>query len=239
MRLRFQNQPLNDVSLSLSCTDELPITLDLAFEIGKYVEKDALLTKSDNLFRAPGLSNEAGLISLDPSTLPGFRLILHNGINIYIQSDVIRVVWASSSGSQYPHFEALLEAAEFVQRTFEHITGDRRKHIVTNVSYTNNIVLKDGESIFDFLNHDFFCPQVEGLPLTSQYSWRGENCDLRISLDRMADSNGYVLATAGGIRVEETSEFWDNGSILNKELNVLFNKLITDEAKKQWQLEKN
>ena len=124
---------------------------------------------------------------------------------------------------------------QFFQETFEKVTGEKRKHIVINLCYVNKIEIPSGTSIFSKINRSYFPDSIEEEPLLSQYSWRGQNCDLRISLNVLQEPSSYVLTTAAGLIVDETSDYQENAWILNKELNVLFNNLITEELSLEWE----
>lgn len=237
VRLRFSNQPLNEVILSLSSKDQLPISVDFAYDMGRTAEPEGVISRTERLYQAPGIATAGAVFATEPSIMGSFALSFKEGVQIQVQSDLTRVSWSSTSGLVYPHFEALVNSAETFQAVFEKVVGARRKFIVVNLNYSNSFRLDNDVTLVDYIERKFLPESIVEQPLISLYSWRTERCDMRIQITVEPKSREVTLLTAAGLMVDETDEFKDNAWILNKELNVLFNELITERAKTEWRLE--
>jgi hypothetical protein len=231
--LKFGNQPLHKVSLTLGCgastERQIPISVDIIFEFGKLAEANGLyITSIDSEDRD----------SFGSSEHPGFKLIHPNGVSLDVRSDVLVSRWSSSSGIRYPHFEGLMDAVRQFQKFHLEILGSLREFEDVSLSYTNYLQNQPGKGLFYYFKRKFFSEGIEAEPELCRYVWKSEHCTLGIQAETLEPDKAYTLTTIGVIEGQQSSDFEERGMVLNEELTRLFSNMLTEEAMKEWELQK-
>jgi uncharacterized protein (TIGR04255 family) len=236
MRLRFLNQPLNEVALNHSCAETVDFSPDIVYEIAKIADTEGWrIEKSDVTYISPGLPIEAVSIRA-----PQFKLVDPSGVSIVFQSNLVRVQWSKASGQPYPHFESLVKAASLAQSWYKAVAGEFRPVSVVNVVYTNYIEVTHEAEFRDLISPGFVPKIKEGMLRDFSLGWSEEQIDLRIQIMQVEPTaqhtKTYILSTVAGTNLE-SSDSESSSLKLNLKLNAMFGELITDKARLDWKQE--
>ncbi len=249
IQLNFGNLPL--VEAVVRATFAKPIKLTFSKINAVHAElKDSfpVLTEPQHHDAAPGVTEKVGF---GPGHITGVVFDAHkDGLAATFQSHVAVLRWVrqfTSDPSKYPRFAAMRDAiwqvTEAVKAAYE---LDSLPITVVNMSYVNFIPVTDFSKVlvhyFSPLVHVRATENAEEIRKV-ELSWRENGIDLRFRLEKISatlgdnTTDGCRLTTVAGIYVPEP-----NGDAKEKledahaRLQVFFRDVISDRAKKEWQL---
>ena len=242
VRLRFRNQPLSEVGLTVTFSEKLGLTPGFIFELGKAAEElDLVLGSTDTVIHTPGRAGGQGSVEIDLLKISGLQLRASNGVGTVVQQSLFRAHWNGASGYEYPRFEALLDSIEQVFKLILNISGIELHAEVVNLTYHNVLEIPEGLGIYDYFKKDLLGSAISDNPINFDLLWKDERTDIRLNfVQRFGESETkkeYEFVTIAGIRIEGSETYQDLAKQLNLTLNALFNKLITERTKQEWQLE--
>lgn len=248
LRLDFGNLPLVEAAARASFDARLPLRFEVINKVHRRLEaKFPHLSEPGRLEVAPGVSQTVEL-----GQMPGVVYTGNSkGLTITAQGQVIVARWlkeVTGQGPEYPRYielrGALWDAVEAFRDAFD---DSAPSIVVVNLSYVNFLGVSDFGSVLQ----DYFSP-VAQLTATSEAeaihkveaSWRGaDSIDLRFKLELVSATlpeqqklEGYQLTTAAGLRLSEPADPTDKLDEVHGRLQRFFHDLISDRAKREWQL---
>lgn len=253
LRLDFGNLPLVEAALRASFSQPLILTYNMVNAIHSSIKNEfPALSEPKHFEHRPGLPDS---IELGPGQLPGALFCGNQGISISLQNQVVVVRWTrylSATESSYPRYATLRKVLE------NSLAALRRHHgavaasdgypeiSVINMSYVNFIRVPHSEPILK----RYFSPEARlqcatDAPMLHQIeaSWRTEaEHDLRFRLHRIsvkvddAEVEGFELTTVSGRKVAVPKKALDDLDDVHDQLQHFFLKLISEEARDEWQL---
>jgi uncharacterized protein (TIGR04255 family) len=212
---------------------------------GSFVE----LSEPERHEVAPGV---AGTVEFRPGHLTGVVYGGHeDGLRATVQSRVAVIRWQkqfTKHPQEYPRFATMQAALWQVIEAVETVYELKPLPIaVVNMSYVNFLPVTDFASVLtDYFSKSVHVQATENAELIRkvELSWRNAGIDLRFCLEKLTavideDSmDGCRLTTVAGVTVPEP----DGDPKVKLEevharLQVFFRDVISDRAKKEWQLQ--
>lgn len=243
--LEFTKLPLVEVAIRLTAARPLP--LDLASAVQLHLEMKERFPRIEDPLEAEQAPGRAAMIELQAGRLLGARYRDHaQGFSVGVQPSLVLIRWLQSPGrATYPRFPAFSDALWFALEKLRAVFRDVRFD-VANMSYTN-FVQTNAATVSEFLDR-YFVPSVRPAIMepSNQFhglniSWRSaEDIDLRLVIERgqaqltPVTSEGYKITTVAGIRFEEVDVPSDPVARLHDRLQILFESILSEAAKKEW-----
>ena len=207
------------------------------------------LAELEGLGVPPGLT---GGVGFHVPKLPGAMYVgITSGVSIALQSQLLAARWRKqvvAKAPPYPRFPFLQEALWKAVAALKRLRPGQETPIrVVNMAYVNLIQPKEPRTVLQ----DYFADQVQlqvverADPLHEMaISWReGDAIDLRFNLQAATAQlgnekhSGYRLATVAGFRLGPDDEPERALSLIHARLQRFFHDLISDRAKREWELE--
>jgi len=229
----------------MTCEDGFSLAADFLIELAKSAQEDSrivLITGSEQIYPAPGIQTHYIPINrsqLGSPQLDGIKIMLKSGVQVYVQSDLLRATWAAGSGQPYPRFEALQDGIGTVQEIFKAITGTIRSSVVANLSYVNLISLEESESVLTYFNSDYLPAALRSIEFFTSFemAWPNGGTDFRIAINREQSTRNIVFNSIAGMFIQDPITFFEASDSLNQKLVHLFNGMLTDVARLKWEQE--
>jgi uncharacterized protein (TIGR04255 family) len=251
LRLVFHNLPLVEAAVRASFNGPKPLTYSLvnlvADELGQSFPR---LEEPKQLEVAPGAGETQ--FAIGPGYLPGAVYTGHkDGLSVSVQPQVIVARWVKHPGlktPEYPHYHALRDALWTAVEAFRRGCGDDYPGIaVVNMSYVNFVQSPDPAG---FLK-TYFLPDAQLRTMDKAQQVRkleagwseGDDLDVRFAVEqaaaKLSDSvtPGYRVTTAAGLRLGESVDAKSGLETVHDRLQEFFLKLISPQARKEWELE--
>ncbi len=243
--LEFTKLPLVEAAIRLTAARPLP--LDLASAVQLHLAMKERFPRIEDPLEAEHAPGRAAMIELQAGRLLGarYRDPAH-GLSVGVQPSLVSVRWLQSPGGTvtYPRFEALSDALWFALEKLRTVFRDVRFD-VANMSYTN-FVHTNAATVSEFLDRYFIAnvrPAI--MEPTNQFhglniSWRSaEDIDLRLVIERgeaqlTVRSEGYKITTVAGIRFDEADRPVESVKTIHDRLQVLFESILSESAKREW-----
>ena len=248
--LNFGNLPLVEAVVRVSLRNPVALSYTYVNKIADQLGKSfPVLTEANQVEVAPGIT---GQVQFGPGILPGavYKSADH-ALLVSVQPQVIVARWLKRLGAPdrpYPRFRALCKALWDVTESFRLAVGDDfPESAVVNMSYVNFLPSADHREILK----KYFSERAqlgamrdahEVLKLEASWSPR-KQLDIRFALERATSlltdeaEEGYRLTTAAGIRLSESLDEKSALESVHESLQEFFLELISEQAKKEWQLE--
>ncbi len=250
IRLDFANLPLVEVCARVSF--ESPVTLTYATVNGVYDRLRSsfpALTEPTRFEAPPGIEDAA--LAVGPGKITGAVYTGHSqGLNITLQGQVIVARWVKRVGdevSEYPRFPVLSQALWDALQAFREVAaGQVSRIVVANMSYVNFLRIRHSAPVLSRYFSDL--AQVRATQNAkeihkTEVAWsESDGVDLRYRLEqvtaKVADEkvDGYRLTTAAGTRLDTGADVTRTLDVVHNRLQLFFRDLISDEARKEWQL---
>lgn len=238
-RLQFDNLPLTEVALRLS----FEVAQAVDFKVAKQLLEE--LDGFNDIDLPPDFDVPPGIAAtweVGPTTPCAFRLSGHKqGINLTIQRQMIAARWEAKSGAKYPKYPALRVAISDLLIAVRKLGLDAPVAVV-NMVYINFIPTAVVGDAFlrKYFSDRAQCGLFKGSTKIQQYTaaWRASSTiDLRVDLRHATrnKSEGQRLLTAGGSRIQPEDDPLHHLDEVHGALRDCFNKLVSDEAKVDWE----
>lgn len=238
--LEFRNLPLIEVSARLVWSTPACPKLDLA-TVCELAPKfpDYRVSSSGTLEPTPGGGVE---FQLSPGDLASVTFDDAAGLEIFLQSTMLRATWHRNANNSYPRFSRVVEAIEsFLERTtFRDSFG------IANFGYTNQVDL-DGEAArhpLEAVLQERYWPSVletEECLREVNYAWEtASGIERRLLFARVRprtpceNPKSYVLGTVAGRRLSPEATAASALGVLHDDLQNLFEDVLTDRVKREW-----
>jgi len=251
--LNFGNLPLIEAAVRASFSSPAAITYALINSVHDRIRPSfPALTEPQQLEIAPGTT--ASPVEFGPAYLPGAVYAGHtSGVTVHIQSQVVVARWSARPGvsePKYPRYRELRDSLWTAVEAIRNACVDEFPGVsVVNMSYVNFIRARDPAAILKtYFSNDM---QVRALDKAGQIrkleaAWsQGDELDVRFSLEQGAAKfpdrveQGYRLTTAAGLRLGESVDAKTGLERVHSALQQFFLTLISDHAKKEWQLQEH
>ena len=246
----FGNLPLVEAAVRASFTEPLELKFSAITEVHKGL-KNAFpqITQPEVYEAAPGVTEE---VAIRPGLITGVVFAGNpDGLRSTLQSRVAVVRWLKqfvTGAPEYPRFEVLRDALWQVVEAVKAAYGLVSLPIaVVNMSYVNLIQVTDFSSVLS----QYFSSEVQVQATDNaeeirkvEVAWRENGIDLRFHLEKVSATlgedtvDGCRLTTVAGMHVplpdgDEKKTLED----VHTRLQVFFRKVISDQAKQEWQFE--
>lgn len=249
LRLEFGNLPLVEAAVRATLADDLPLRFGTIFEAhDRLRDRFPKLTEPERHEVPPGVSE---MVQLRPGIITGVVLADEtNGMFATVQSRVVVVRWLKRLGTdapKYPRFPALRDALWQVLDVFKQVSELESLPVaVVNMSYTNFIDVSDPSTAME----RYFSKKVQmELAMDAErvhqveLSWRKDDVDLRFRLQLVEaeldgqKKEGLKLTTIAGSSLGAgDGNPRDTLESVHQRLQYLFRDLLSDHAKREWQL---
>jgi len=249
LRLDFGNLPLVEVALRASFSQPLELTFSRINEIfAKLKDIFPHVTEPQTIEAAPGVSSE---MAIGPGRITGVAFSGDpSGRSVTLQSHVAVVRWLKQfigNPPEYPRFPVMRDALWSVIGAAQDAYRLEAIPIpVVNMSYVNFIQVTDYSRVLE----DYFSPLVRVGALARadevrkvDLAWREADLDLRFRLEKVQATlgketlDGCRLTTVAGTHVPaDGGDARESLDLVHNRLQVFFRDVISDQAKKEWDL---
>lgn len=250
IRLKFGNLPLVEAAVRASFAQPVELKFSAITDVHNRL-KNAFpqITESKGYEPAPGITEK---VEFGPGHIPGVVFAGNSdGLLSTFQTRLAVVRWLKqfmTGAPDYPKFEVLRDALwQVVDAVKAAYRLDSLPIAVVNMSYVNLIQVTD----FSRVLSQYFSSEVQVQATDNaeeirklEVSWRENGIDLRFHLEKVSATlgedtvDGCRLTTVAGMHVplpggDERKTLED----VHTRLQVFFCKVISDQAKQEWQLE--
>lgn len=253
LRLDFGNLPLVEAVLRVTLVRPLDLTFQRIIELHKRLRDGFPSIGELNEYElAPGATMEP--IRLAPNVIAGVVYFGGaEGVRLTVQRHVLVLRWLKLAGEQspkYPRYPHMRSAVWGCFSAVDDVFGGGLRIAAVNMSYVNFVQAASGDDILDYFSNEVHVQALFGAkPIRLiELSWRNDQgFDTRFRLQgvraQAADgdqpTDGYHLTTVVGSPVaggdmRAGTQLLDT---VHGHLQSLFLRVLSDRARKEWQLE--
>lgn len=250
--LDFDNLPLFEAAVRASFNSSMPLSYSLVNSIHAALKPSfPALSEAHQHEIAPGVGEMH--VEISTGSLPGAVYTGHElGLSVHVQPQVIVARWSKRPGFKdvaYPRYQALRDSLWNAVEAFEQACGDDFPGIaVVNMSYVNFIPTSDPTDVLTrYFSKDARLNLMDGSRKIGKLeaAWSEEDeIDVRFVIEQAAAklpegvTQGYRLTTAGGLRLGQSPKAKSGLQKVHDRLQEFFLQLISDEAQREWGLQR-
>jgi len=239
--------PLVEAALRTSFRSQVPLRFAILNDVcAELTHEFPSLEELRQIEAPPGMSAE---LAFGVGQIPGAVLLGHKqGLRATIQQHVVVTRWVRAphrGAPKYPRFASLRDChSRVVSALLKAVKTPNVPFGAVNMSYTNFLQREaTPDVLFRYFSDKAHVKLLKQAVLFHMYeiSWQDSNeVDLRLRLERVAfqigdeKQDGYNLTTIAGKAVSSFDEAMENLDHVHGQLNEFFDKLISDDAKKEW-----
>lgn len=249
IQLDFGNLPLVEAAVRATFTEPVNLRFSVINEILKRLgESFQQLTELQHYEATPGITET---VSFHPGRINGVVFADNpNGLRATLQSRVAVVRWVkqyNDEAPEYPRYDVVQSALWQVHDAVVAAYALESLPIsVVNMSYVNFIHVTDFSSVL----RDYFSKEVQVKATDEaeeirkmEVSWRENGIDLRFQIEKISatigeeTTDGCRVTTVAGMQVPETEGAAKSTlNDVHARLQVFFQDIISDRAKREWEL---
>ena len=249
-RLDFGKLPLIEAAVRASFSAPVPLTYGVVNAVADRLKPSfPALSEPQQLEIAPGVGPSP--TEFGPPHLPGAVYGGHTaGLTVSVHPQVVVARWVKQHvplETDYPRYSALRDALWTAVEAFRQGVGDEFPGVtVVNMSYVNFLPGSVPASVMSYFSDQ---AQLGAMAQARKVrkleaAWsETEGLDVRFAIEQVTANlggkieEGYRLTTAAGIRLAESLDAKSALERVHGTLQSFFLKLISEHAKKEWQLQ--
>lgn len=249
IQLDFGNLPLIEVAVRVSFASPVNLKFGIINDVAQRLRDEFPLLSELKRFEPPPGIREPTL-TLQPGSISGADFTGNaRGLIVTLQEQLIIARWlkrVEPSATEYPRYATLHDSLWKAVQAFSEACGGTIPPVsVVNMSYVNFLKSTQAQRVLDYFSE---MAQIQAVKdarkiYKVEVSWNEkDNIDLRYDLEQVTAEmgqtpvEGYRLKTAAGTRVPQNADPRTALEMIHDRLQAFFQDLISEQAKKEWQL---